>query len=32
MPTVSEWGLVVMTLLVLSAGTLVCMKRRWLTG
>ncbi len=27
-PTVSEWGLVVMTLLVLSSGTLVCTQRK----
>ena len=31
-PTVSEWGLVVMTLLVLTAGTLVCARRRMSTG
>lgn len=30
-PTVSEWGLVVMTLLVLTAGTVVLMRRRRLT-
>jgi hypothetical protein len=27
-PTVSEWGLVVMTLLMLTAGTLICIRRR----
>ena len=27
-PTVSEWGMAVMTLLVLSAGTIVLMRRR----
>lgn len=27
-PTLSEWGLVVLTLLVLSSGTLVCMRRK----
>ncbi len=27
-PTVSEWGLIVMTLLVLTTGTLICMRRR----
>ena len=27
-PTVSEWGLIVMTLLVLTAGTLVYARRR----
>lgn len=31
-PTVSEWGLVVMTLLVLSAGTLVIFRRRTVTA
>ena len=31
-PAVSEWGLVVMTLLVLAAGTLVYMKRRSATA
>jgi cysteine-rich repeat protein len=30
-PTVSEWGMVVMTLLVLTAGTLVLAGRRRLT-
>lgn len=27
-PTVSEWGLIVMMLLVVTTGTLVCMRRR----
>ena len=27
-PAVGEWGMVVMVLLVLTAGTLVCTKRR----
>ena len=27
-PAVSEWGMVAMTLLILTAGTLVCMRRR----
>ncbi len=31
-PTVSEWGMIVMALLVLTTGTLVCMRRRPATG
>lgn len=31
-PTVSEWGLVAMTLLVLGAGTVVLMRRRSVAG
>ncbi len=28
-PAVSEWGFIVMLLLLLTAGTLVCIHRRW---
>ena len=31
-PTVSEWGLLVMTLLILTAGTVVLMRRRAVTA
>lgn len=31
-PTVSEWGLIVMALLVLGAGTVICARRRLAVG